>query len=294
MKWAVLSMDIEDWYHLDYFIDHECDRAFSFLDGIEVFQNILARWQIPATFFVLGEMARSLSPKLHELRAQGHEIGVHGWDHQRPLKLSPDVFAQNVRRAKETLEELLSAPVEGYRASCFSLDRERLDLLRAAGYGYDSSYILFRDHPLYGHLDLTGFESLSPRIYHQGDFFEFQVSTVRLAGKNIPISGGGYIRFFPWFLMRRLVSKYLKHSELFVFYIHPFEMSPRKKPLLPAEASWADHLRFQIGRFRVPQRLEALIALLRENGFRFVNFTALRRELLQQLSDAGALASSPD
>jgi polysaccharide deacetylase family protein (PEP-CTERM system associated) len=294
MKWAVLSMDIEDWYHLDYFIDRECNRRFSFLDGVEVFQNILARWQIPATFFVLGEMARSLSPKLRELHAQGHEIGIHGWDHRRPLTIPPDVFAGDVRRAKETLEDLLAAPMEGYRASCFSLDNERLDLLQKAGYHYDSSRILFQDHPLYGHLDMAGFEQISPHIYRRGDFFEFQVSTIRLARKNIPISGGGYIRFFPWFILRRLVSKYLMNNELYVFYIHPFEMSPRKKPPFPREASWLDGMRFQIGRFRTPQRLEALIRMLKERGFRFLNFSALRNDLLQNLPAVGATAPAAE
>jgi polysaccharide deacetylase family protein (PEP-CTERM system associated) len=288
MKWAVLTMDIEDWYHLDYFLRKKCDRSYSFLDGIEVFQEILADWRIPATFFVLGEMARDLRPKLQELKNQGHEIGIHGWDHHRPMTVAPEVFGQNVRRAKETVEDMLSVPVEGFRASCFSLDRERLDILRTADYGYDSSHILFRDHPLYGRLDLTGFQQVSPRIYHQGDFFEFQVSTIRLAGKQIPISGGGYIRFFPWMVLRRLLLKYLNQSELYVLYIHPFELSSRKKPPLPPGSTWTDGLRFQIGRYQVPRRIRALIRLLQERGFNFINFSSLRQELLRRISASGA------
>jgi polysaccharide deacetylase family protein (PEP-CTERM system associated) len=288
MKYAVLSMDIEDWYHLDYFLERPCDRRFSFLDGVEVFQEILARHQIPATFFALGEMASVLSPKLRELHAQGHEIGVHGWSHRRPLTLPVRDFDDDIRRAKETFEDMLAAPVEGFRASCFSLDRQRLDLLRAAGYGYDSSAILFRDHPLYGRLDLRGFEQCSRQVYRCDDFFEFEVSTIRMLGKHIPISGGGYIRFIPWFVLRRLVERFLRGGGLYVFYIHPFELSPRKKPSFPQGASRIDRVRFQTGRSRTPRRLEALIRFLRQQGCQFTNFTKLRQELRQQIPAAPA------
>ena len=41
-KYAVLSMDIEDWYHLDYIKETtKSDRQYSMLDGFDNFQNIL-------------------------------------------------------------------------------------------------------------------------------------------------------------------------------------------------------------------------------------------------------------
>ena len=35
MKNVVLSMDIEDWYHLDYFDNNLDSKNFSMLDGLE-------------------------------------------------------------------------------------------------------------------------------------------------------------------------------------------------------------------------------------------------------------------
>ena len=41
MKSAIFTMDIEDWYHLDYFNSNQCDRKYSMLDGIDVYREIL-------------------------------------------------------------------------------------------------------------------------------------------------------------------------------------------------------------------------------------------------------------
>src|SRR3989442_648447 len=40
---AVLSMDVEDWYHLDYFHRPSCDASCSLLDGLDVYLELLAR-----------------------------------------------------------------------------------------------------------------------------------------------------------------------------------------------------------------------------------------------------------
>lgn len=60
MKWAVLSMDVEDWYHLDYFDRRQCDLSRSLLDGLEVYAEFLRERNLPSSFFVLGELAESL------------------------------------------------------------------------------------------------------------------------------------------------------------------------------------------------------------------------------------------
>ena len=47
---AVLSMDIEDWYHLDYFDSIECNKSYSMLDGLDnycrIFSNQSNQWTV--------------------------------------------------------------------------------------------------------------------------------------------------------------------------------------------------------------------------------------------------------
>lgn len=273
---AVLSMDVEDWFHLDYFDRARCDTSASLLDGLDRYQALLAEEGIPSSFFVLGELTDVVARRMDHQP----DIGIHGWSHRRPLTLSVEEFASDVKRSKDAVEQKLGRAVEGHRAPCFSLDRARLDIVQELGFSYDSSRIQFSSHPLYGTLDLTGYESVRPWVYQRGGFFEFEVSTTRLGRHTIPISGGGYLRLLPWRVMHRLLTRYLEHESLFVLYIHPFELSRQADPRLPDGTGWPTRVRFSRGRSHTEQRLRMLIALLREKGFSFTTFAQLRNEIL--------------
>ena len=56
---------------------------------------------------------------------------------------------------------------------------------------------------------------------------EFPLSTVRLLGQNIPISGGGYFRLFPYSIIRKGLKHLNQRGKMpFVFYLHPWELDP--------------------------------------------------------------------
>ena len=63
-NYAVLSMDIEDWYHLDYFREKNVNMSYSMLDGVNNYLSILESHDIKTTFFTLGEIANSLKSDL--------------------------------------------------------------------------------------------------------------------------------------------------------------------------------------------------------------------------------------
>lgn len=279
MKLAVLSMDVEDWFHLDYFPRDACDATQSLLDGIDVYENLLATEGVVSTFFVLGELAASLVPRMGQHAKSGNEIASHGWDHRRPLMLGLTEFQEDVRRAKNELESLLGSRVYGYRAPCFSLDRSRLDILRLEGYTYDSSRIETAVHPLYGKLDLAGFSQVRPWVFYDNGFTAFEVSTLKLGKLSVPISGGGYIRLLPWWLMKGMLSKYLSRESFYTLYIHPFELSPQPDPVLPLSTGFSTRLRFSRNRTLVPQRLRQVIRLLKSKGYRFTTFSGVCNEL---------------
>ena len=113
-------------------------------------------------------------------------------------------------------------------------------------------------------------------------FFEFEVTTNSFYGKNIPISGGGYLRLLPWYVSQKLIKPYLNQGAFYVFYIHPFELSSKPNPPYPSTTKWYNRLRFGIGRSTVPEKLSRLIDLLKENNYRFTTFSLLRKELLKQ------------
>ena len=279
MKKAIISMDIEDWYHLDYLKSFPKITNFSMLDGLDYFSDILEKNNIKSSFFVLGELASSQKKVLRKLSDNGHDIGSHGWDHKLPLKLSNNDFEKDILKSKKEIEDILGKKVVGYRAPCFSLDDIKLDLVKKNGYKYDSSKIDFGNHPLYGSLSMNNYEKLSNNIYLRDNFIEFQVSTQLMFGKNIPVSGGGYVRIFPWLVMKRMISKYLSNNEIYTFYIHPFEFSKKESPNFK-NISFANKSRFNLGRSTVELKFNNLIKLLKQNNFEFTTFSELRNELI--------------
>ena len=62
-KYAVITMDVEDWYHT-YFPETEVDRSQSLLDGLDVALDIMNQRNIKGSFFVVGEIADQISEKL--------------------------------------------------------------------------------------------------------------------------------------------------------------------------------------------------------------------------------------
>ncbi len=59
-----------------------------------------------------------------------------------------------------------------------------------------------------------------------GPIWEVPPSTVGVAGMRVPIAGGGYLRLFPYWVLRRLIGRVVKQGHPLVLYIHPWELDP--------------------------------------------------------------------
>lgn len=274
-KFAVLGMDVEDWYHLDYFDKEECDATQSTMDGLDIYLDILEKYQIKSTFFVVGELVEKYKDQLSRIISRGHEIALHSYSHKRPMSMSLEEFKEDTIKGLSVIERELNIKPQGYRAPCFSLDRERLNILEEMGFVYDSSKIKFDAHDLYGRIDLSDFKNITSDIYEKNGFKEFEASTVNIFGKNIPISGGGYLRIFPWRLTKILLKKYFKQNGNYFFYIHPFEFSENYDIKEPVGTDLKTKLRFRLGRKSVSVKMEKLIELLKKNDYHFVTFNEI-------------------
>jgi len=278
MKKAVLTLDVEDWYHLDYFDRRECYTNNSLLDGLDVYVELIESLSLPSTFFALGEIAETKIDFFKDLVKSGHDVGSHGWNHKRPMTLQIEEFRADLQRSLDVMKEINGERGFGYRAPCFSLDRERLDIVRDSGFAYDSSRIEFGNHPLYGSIDMHGYHKLSEAVYRSGEFMEFEATTLSVLGKNIPIGGGGYLRLFPWLLMKTLISRHLKKNDLYVLYIHPFELSQLQVPAVPKSTSALTKFRYSYGRHKVVDKIKRLVDLLHSNGYSFTTLSEIQKE----------------
>jgi peptidoglycan/xylan/chitin deacetylase (PgdA/CDA1 family) len=76
---------------------------------------VLADAGATATFFVLLTRVRASLGLLREVQAAGHELALHGPDHQRLTALPGEVHAARFREARAELEDLAGVPVRWSR-----------------------------------------------------------------------------------------------------------------------------------------------------------------------------------
>jgi polysaccharide deacetylase family protein (PEP-CTERM system associated) len=221
--------------------------------------DTLSERAIKATFFVVGEIARTHPALVREIHRQGHEIAGHGWDHKRVHRFTPATFLEDLKRCRGALEQVTGEAVLGYRAPTFSIVRETawaIDVLVEAGLVYDSSIYPVR-HDRYG-------ISQAPRgpFFAQGrehSILELPPATLRIMGTNFPVGGGGYFRLLPLGLFRRALRRSLEECRprVATIYFHPWEFDP-DQPRLPLRA--LSKVRTYVGITRTKARLESLLA----------------------------------
>jgi polysaccharide deacetylase family protein (PEP-CTERM system associated) len=261
-----LTLDLEEWYHLEYLNKYSLNKNQKIIPETEVFFKFLNEKNIPITVFVLGELIDENADLIKEI-AKYHEIAIHGWNHDLLFTKTKESFQNEITKTKAKLENLIGKEVFGYRAPCFSMSDERLDWLSEIDISYDSSFIQFNGHPLYGKMQLNGFTEIDDLVYEKDSFYEIEIPTLKVFGKNIPISGGGYFRFFPRMLFRYLFSLYLNEKSNFNMYIHPFELTN----VLPNidRINYKDKLRFSIGRRKNLEKLISFLNSSLDEGFVF-------------------------
>jgi len=249
----------------------------------------LARRQIRATFFLVGQLARTDPGLVRAIVAEGHEVASHGWDHRRILAMDRDAFRRDLAQSKDALEQVAGAAVLGYRAPTFSLVRTTawaVDVLAEAGLLYDSSIYPVR-HDRYG-VPTAPRAPFLARGPGGGTILELPPATLRLPGLNLPVGGGGYFRLLPPALMERALAQVRTacRPAVATLYFHPWEFDP-EGPRLPLRP--LSRLRTYVGVGRSRARLEALLG-----RHRFERADAVARRLDAHRLDLPTFAVADD
>ncbi len=143
----VLTVDVEDWFHICGHPDYSDPGRWGSLEkrvevGTERILSLLDGTSSKATFFVLGWVARRSPALVRRIAVAGHEVGCHGDMHRRLFEMSLDEFREDVRRSRDTLQDLVGAKVAAYRAPEWSMrspENPALRILVEEGFRIDSS-----------------------------------------------------------------------------------------------------------------------------------------------------------
>jgi peptidoglycan/xylan/chitin deacetylase (PgdA/CDA1 family) len=108
---------------------------------------LLAREQIPSTWFVPGHTLVTFPESVRAIVDGGHELGTHGWYHEDLAELPRNEQREIIVRSRDAVAEVAGEPPHGFRAPYWSLNEDTLELVQAAGHRYDSSLMADDVHP---------------------------------------------------------------------------------------------------------------------------------------------------
>jgi polysaccharide deacetylase family protein (PEP-CTERM system associated) len=228
---CIFSIDVEDWFHI---LDLPSTPPLSewsqlpsrveknFLHLLE----IISETDVRITCFFLAWVAERFPYLVREAKARGHEIASHGYSHELVYRMTPGQFVADASKSKRILEDVSGSPVLGYRSSGFSVTTETpwfFEKLTEAGYDYDSSVF---PAPR-GHGGIATKQYAPYRVSDdRNGLIEFPLTVAGVFGQPVCFFGGGYLRLFPYFLVKRMTRKVIQEGRPVVFYVHPREIDP--------------------------------------------------------------------
>ena len=254
-----------DWDHLEPRVDANTHRLL----------DLFEKHEVKATFFFLGWIAERHADLVRVVHESGHEVASHGYDHRQITTMSKEEFRRDLRRSKEILEGITGQKLLGYRAPSFSVTRATiwaLEILSQEDFAYDSS-IFPVHHDRYGIPDANPVPHRLP-LSDGRSIVEVPMTVARYGGMNMPISGGGYFRLYPYWFSRMAARGANAEGRPWVFYVHPWEVDPGQ-PRLDVKP---------LSRFRHYNNLHKTESRLRQMLADF-QFTSMRSYLV----DAGLL-----
>jgi polysaccharide deacetylase family protein (PEP-CTERM system associated) len=256
----ILTVDLEEWFHvcgisalsrehwssLPSTVDHTTRWLLDVLDASNV----------RATFFVLGWIAEQHPRLVEAVRSAGHEIGSHGHEHLRAYDLTPDAFAQDVRRSAAALKAIGAPAVTAFRAPEWSINNRSLwalDVLAREGFTIDASMAPLR---------IVGSPAF-PRHPHtrettEGSITEVPPLVADRFGQTMPLGWGWGLRMSsPGRILRR-IEEVNRSGVPAGLTVHPWELdTDPPKVRLPAALHFAHYFRLEGFRDRLRTVLAA-------------------------------------
>jgi polysaccharide deacetylase family protein (PEP-CTERM system associated) len=255
----VLTVDVEEWFHVcgvggPLAPDRWASLPSRVVATTDRLLDLLDHAGVRATFFVLGYVADRHPRLIERIRQAGHEIGSHGYMHDRVYMLTAEAFEADLDRSLSALAACGAPAVAGFRAPEWSInDRSlwALPVLARKGFQFDSSMAPMRvvGNPSYA-------REPHRRDTQAGAIVECPPAVQRRLGQDMPFGGGWGLRMSrPRTVLRALEAR-ARAGQVSVFWVHPWEIDDDPPVVrLPAAKHFAHY--FRLNGFA--DRLEAIL-----------------------------------
>ena len=244
----VFTVDLEEWFHicasgLDALDPERWDRLPSRVElTTRIALDLLDQKRIRATFFVVGWVAERHPQLVDMVRAAGHEIGSHGYLHQKAYDLGPERFRSDLRESLRVLSQICGERVTMFRAPEWSINERSLwalDALAAEGVGIDASMAPLRivgdvGYPRYPHIRKTA----------AGPITEVPPLVADRFRQVMPMGWGWGLRMSSPRRVLRTIEAVNRAGLPAVLTVHPWELDPDPPRVrLPARLHFAHYFR---------------------------------------------------
>lgn len=135
--------------------------------------DILDEEGIKGTFFVPAKVMEDHPELFKEIDARGHELGHHGYHHERYVDLTPDEQRAIITKSQKIFEDTIGRKAIGYRTPSGDWHRETAGILYEMGFSYSSS-MRGDDRPYRSIIngEVTDFIEMAPK-WDLDDFVQF-------------------------------------------------------------------------------------------------------------------------
>ena len=245
----VFTVDLEEWFHI-------CgaggplrqDNWHRLPSRVELttllLLDLLDHVGVRATFFVVGWIAERHPDLIDKVRVAGHDIGSHGYSHQRAYDLGPEAFRFDVRASVAALAASGVPPVTCFRAPEWSVNSRSLWALRVLaeeGFRIDASMAPLR---------MVG-DVAFPREPHirqteAGALLEVPPLVADRFGQVMPMGWGWGLRMSSPKRVLETIEAANRRGVSAIITVHPWELDPDPPRMrLPLALHFAHYFRLR-------------------------------------------------
>lgn len=114
--------------------------SYGLNEGVPRILRLLDKYNIKATFFIVGSIAEKYPEKIKAIADAGHNLGNHSWSHVHPHKYEKkeDEMAE-LLKTSEIVKKLTGKQLIGYRSPAWELSSHTIEILEEMGMKWSST-----------------------------------------------------------------------------------------------------------------------------------------------------------
>lgn len=107
--------------------------------AVDMILDLMEKYGVKATFFIPGLTAERYPEVVKKIDHAGHEIGHHGYAHERFAEKNVEEQIEIIEKSRKILKDLIGKDVIGFRTPSGDWSKETPGLLYERGFTYSSS-----------------------------------------------------------------------------------------------------------------------------------------------------------